>query len=154
MGVFPCQLEGFCVDVNPSQLNILQISIIQKQQIIHQPAGDGGQTRMGLYKATKLLLKFRKSFPDQHEQRSVEQPGFQGVREEEDVMGYLLHNVQPIAWKPAFTWRLSKTPAFFSTLKTFLTMGMSGLISNPLYKSSTMAEDCLASCNRRFRRSA
>src|SRR5260363_237981 len=36
---------------------------------------------MGLYKATKLLLKFRKSFPDQHEQRSVEQPGFQGVRE-------------------------------------------------------------------------
>src|SRR5260364_296208 len=69
-------------------------------------------------------------------------------------MGYLLHNVQPIAWKPAFTWRLSKTPAFFSTLKTFLTMGMSGLISNPLYKSSTMAEDCLASCNRRFRRSA
>src|SRR5260363_148343 len=81
MGVFPCQIEGFCVDVNPSQLNILQLGIIQKQQIIHQPAGDGGQTRMGLYKATKLLLKFRKSFPDQHEQRSVEQPGFQGVRE-------------------------------------------------------------------------
>src|SRR5260363_173563 len=81
MGVFPCQIEGFCVDVNPSQLNILQICIIQKQQIIHQPAGDGGQTRMGLYKATKLLLKFRKSFTDQHEQRSVEQPGFQGARE-------------------------------------------------------------------------